>query len=357
LTHFSDIPAIRYEVVIFVHSQTLCTMKKTLNLTLLLSLIYTIPILSQEYLGNNTAFFEKKSALYQRWLDAKGMGEMMKVDRFNLAKNDTELELYLSLRTTSHDEAIAMWKALNESYREKNQGSDFGAALFETFVRMMEIPPAQGNIRIYLPLENSTGYNPCFYVWFWEKDGSVVSKEGLNECKAQPIEVIVKKPPVKKLTGSAETQVTSRDNAKVTFEKILQFARKHYKVKRCEERNPDVVDTVMRDYSLTFTVTDLCREVLKDEEKSAWCDFVERWWGPCNDMRRERLEFSFTYISTEDGYLLSGSLTGKFGSGVYVPRKSGYMDMEPDFAEDYLIPYVTNFQEKLRLYLEQADKK
>ena len=50
--------------------------------------------------------------------------------------------------------------------------------------------------------------------------------------------------------------------------------------------------------------------------------------------------------------MLTGSLTGKFGSGVYKPRTSGYMDMEPDFEEDFLKPYVQRFNNDLKKYLE-----
>ena len=70
-------------------------------------------------------------------------------------------------------------------------------------------------------------------------------------------------------------------------------------------------------------------------------------------LRRERLEFSIYYIPQNNGYRLDGELTGKFGSGVYMPRKSGYMDMDPDFENEFLLPYLRLFQEELREYLEK----
>lgn len=331
-------------------------MDKALKLTLFLALLGQHLLFSQDYLGDDLAFFENKSKLYQHWLDAKGMGEVLKVDLVELEKNGYELELILIMRTTDHDMAIAMWESLVKGYETRNPGSSLGEGLFKTFVRMMEIPPAQGNVQVYMPQKNGPGYNPCFYVWFWEENGMVKDETRPNNCKAQPLEIAVKTPPVKKLTDASEVRVNSGEEARVVFDRILQYARRHYEVKRCQEREPRVGEEKITDYSLSFSVNDLCQEVLKDEDKSLWCDFVELWWGPCNDMRRERLEFKFTYIPTRDGYLLAGSLTGKFGSGVYRPRKSGYMDMEPDFEEDYLAPYVEDFQKALKNYLEKPER-
>jgi len=42
----------------------------------------------------------------------------------------------------------------------------------------------------------------------------------------------------------------------------------------------------------------------------------------------------------------------QIGSGIYQPRQSGYIDMDPDFM-DYLETYAKDFQTKLREYLEK----
>ncbi|NUQ22759.1 MAG: hypothetical protein HUU34_02325 [Saprospiraceae bacterium] len=327
-------------------------MKKTLVFCLF-SFFSTPLLFSQGYLGDDLAFFQKKASLYQEWLESKGMGKSLKMDKVELKKNGNELELFLSVRTHDPDSAAAIWTALVADFKKQNPDEELVSALFHTFVRLMEIPPVQGNVQVYFPNKNSAGYNPCFYVWIWEVDNKVKEESRVNNCKAQGLSITVEKPVVKAVSTKTATSISNKEQARVVFDKVLKYARQRYEVKKCEERNPRVEEDETTDYTLTFVVTDLCKEVLKEEEKSLWCDFVSRWWGPCNDMRRERLEFTFNYIATDTGYTLTGSLTGKFGSGVYVPRKSGYMDMEPDFEEDFLKPYVKQFQKDLKKYLEK----
>lgn len=327
--------------------------KRLLILIGLLAFLGTLPLHAQDYFGDDYAFFLKKSELYQRWLDAQGLGAALRVDTIALKKNGMELELFLCLRTSDPDTAAALWTALESTYGSREHS--LGALLFNTFVRMMEIPPAQGNVQVYFPLPRRAGpgYDPCFYVWVWEQDGKVQQESRINNCKAQPLAVEVRAPKVKKPAAAARAAVGKREQAQEVFGKILQYARARYERVVCEDRYPRVEEEERGDYVLKFSVGDLCREVLTEERKSAWCTFVQTWWGPCNDMRRERLEFTFVYSATDEGYLLTGTLTGKFGSGVYRPRKSGYMDMEPDFEEDFLKPYVQRFQQDLKAYLER----
>jgi len=329
---------------------------KPLNLSLLL-LLFPVYLFSQDYLGDDMDFFQKKAELYQRWLDAKGLGEALKKDKVELNKNDTELELFLSLRTSDPDTAAALWPELRRQFSKANPGQSLEEVLYNTFVRMMEIPPAQGNLQIYIPHKNRRGYNPCFYIWIWEEDGAVQTKSRINNCKAQPLNIEVNPPKVQDVAHQASVALDDQSESREVFEAILDYARQRYERSRedCERRNPRVEELETTDYTLEFSVTDLCREVLTDEKQSLWCDFVELWWGPCNDMRRERLEFTINYVPTDQGYLLTGSLTGKFGSGVYKPRVSGYMDMEPDFEEDFLKPYVRRFQNDLQSYLLGKD--
>jgi hypothetical protein len=218
---------------------------------------------------------------------------------------------------------------------------------------MMEIPAAQGNVQVYFPNRDAPGYNPCFYVWIWEQNGEVKQESRLNNCKAQRLEIDVNPLRVLPVSNKSTSKINSKEQARVVFDKILSYARKRYEVVKYYERYPQVEEEERTAYMLKFSVTDLSKEVLNQEDISAWCGFVNWLGGNCNDMRRERLEFVFHYISTDEGYHLSGVLTGKFGSGVYRPRTSGYMDMDPDFEKDFLEPYVRRFQRDLKTYLEQ----
>lgn len=327
----------------------------------LIFIVFPKLVSAQENLGGveNLAAFSKKTKRYQYWLDKKGLGEILKVDKYELKKNDMELELFLTVKTFDHDTAMAMWSKLERTFPLVNNQMAIEEALYYTFTRMMEINPDQGNIQIYFPREDGFGYSPCFYVWIWEENGAIVTKKKINNCRAQTLDIAVAVPAVKKVNQSSQKIISRNHQSNLVFESIFNFAIDQYegnKIKYnsvCSERKPKVSEKKISGSKMTFAVTDLCREVLTEETKSYWCNFVEVWWGPCNDMRRERLEFTFYYIPTDDGYTLSGSLTGKFGSGIYRPRISGYMDMEPDFENDYLVPYVLNFQEGLKTYLEQ----
>lgn len=307
---------------------------------------------SQEYLGNDIKFFQKKAKLIQLWLHDKNLDKIFSVDKIELAKNGLELELFLVMNSSNLDTAASTWLQLTERFREQNQQISIESALYDTFTRFMEIPPSQGNIQIYVPKKEG-GYSPCFYVWIWNKDGRTKVESRINNCRSKPIQIAVNFPQIKQVSTQSEIEIEQDKNGKVVFEKILEFAQEKYEHQPCKNRYPRVGEKVIDDYSLTFTVTDLCREVLTDEKISLWCNFVELWWGNCNDMRRERLEFTFYYFLSPQGYRLSGMVTGKFGSGVYKPRISGYMDMEPDFEEDFLVPYVIKFQNELQEYLEK----
>ncbi len=312
-------------------------------------------LLAQEYLGNDLDFFQKKSKLYDRWLDAKGLGEYLKVGKVYLDKNGYELAMVLTIETMDLDSARAIWNGLKTQFSRENPGDEqLEGQLFTTFERLMEIPAAQGNIQIYYPHETGIGYSPCFRVWIWEEEGQIMKEVDTSFCnKAKSLNIAVQLPKVKKASSQATVRMLSKADASAVFDAIIRYARKRYEKVKFHGHDPKVQSVKKEDYRLSFVVNDLRREVLTEEEKSLWCDFVELWWGPCNDMRRERLEFTFNFIPTQEGFLLTGSLTGKFGSGIYKPRISGYMDMEPDFEEDFLVPYLEEFQNDLKQYLER----
>ncbi|MEO6039415.1 MAG: hypothetical protein ABIQ93_13460 [Saprospiraceae bacterium] len=305
-------------------------------------------------LSASLPFFSKTARQYQRWLDATGLGRALKVDSFQLKKNNTELELLLLLRTNDPDTAVALWKNINQNFPER--GGDTLALeneLFQTFARQMQIPPDKGNVQIYIRDKHGM-YIPCFYVWIWSDEGVLKTEVRLNECKAKIFEVTIKPVAVRQTAKGKKTTLPRKVQPNEVFDEILRFAREQYEVTTCYDRSPKVeVDyQKTKNNTLEFTVTDLCRVVLSDEQSSTWCNILQKLGYPCNDARRERLVFSFTYIPTDTGYQLSCRLQGLFGSGVYKPRVSGYMDMEPDF-DDYLNAYVNGFQNRLTERLQK----
>ncbi len=314
-------------------------------------------ISAQENFAKDVAFFQKKTRLYQHWLEKKDLGKYLEVDTILVKENGALLELWLGLRTHDPDSAASIWPALQRSFQKNNGERSLGQTLFGTFIRMMEIPPDQANIQIYIPLEDQSGYNPCFYVWLWEEEGIPQSDENINNCKSMPFEVNVDIPIIQQTSNQTLLAVYKKEDIHSIFKSIGVFAKQMFEVEKKNENQTPKLDTViMTNTMLTFSVSGLRREVLKDEEKSWWCTWVEYWTeSPCNDMKRERLEFIFRFMPNDTGYSLSGELTGKFGSGIYEPRSEHYMDMEPDF-EEYLKKYMKKFQYDLQLFLDKSKK-
>lgn len=336
---------------------------KHFNSIVLLFLPLLVAAQPQDF-ANDMPFFQSKAALYQRWLDTTGLGQALAVESVRFAKNPVtdktntqELELYLLLRDTHPDKAIALWKSAEKNFLQ-SAGRPLRAELFQTFAHNMEIPPEQGNVQIYIN-DSKGNKRSGFFIWVWYADGAIRDSM-LSGSKAYNFEVTV--PPVKitnKVAKGKTTTVTKVREANEVFDIIMAFARELYPYGKyegsdCAGRHPVVVEEKRTDGQLVFTVTDLCREALKNSELSIWCKVAKAtgWQKDCNDIKRERLVFTFDYIrnGTDGGYRLQCNLVGKFGSGVYVPRTSGYMDMDPDFLsfeKDYAIWFQNMLKSRL----------
>lgn len=328
---------------------------------LLAGSFFASPLLAQRQpIAGDMPFFQEKKAQYQRWLDATGLGAAIKVDRVRLKPRDTtELELLLVLHgTTNVDTAIGHWRQLRHDFEKAAGSRSLTATLFQTFISMMEIPPSQGNVQVYVRGQDGR-YLPCFFVWAWEENGVPRDSLHLDACKSQPLEIEVPALTVKKIVQGKTISQTRVLEANRVFDEILRFARERYPATKyvgadCAGRYPQVVEERRSPTRLVFSVSDLCREALSNERLSIWCDLARAtgWNRTCNDIKRERLEFEFNYIPLLEGnrivgFRLDGTLRGKFGSGVYMPRKSGYMDMDPDFI-DFEEDYARVFQQQLR---------
>lgn len=307
----------------------------------------------ESFAGDSTyRFFKQAQRHYQRWLDASGLGAKLMTDTFQLKKSDTELELLLVLRTSDPDTAVGLWKELRRAYAASVNASNdtlaLETALFDAFAHQFQVPPAQGNVQIYLR-DRRGNYVPCFYVWIWRENGELNMQMRLNQCKAKTFEVEVRTVQLKKGKNGKMVEVMAPVPPSKVFDEILRFAREEYEKTDCYDRKPkvDVNYDRTKNNKLVFNATDLCRKVLVDEKKSYWCRLMDTMGVNCNDIKRERLEFEFVYVPLDKGYQLSCTLRGLFGSGFYKPRIAGYMDMEPDF-DDYLTTYKNDFQRRLQ---------
>jgi hypothetical protein len=324
---------------------------RLLFLLLTICCIFTSrPVAAQTlvFTPEDLGFFQNKAKAYQRWLDQTGLGGALQVYKTRLNKNDTEVELLLRVHSTDLDTAIALWNRAKDDYL-LSSGRTLEEALFQTFASFMEIPPAQGNVQVYV-LDTNGLYIQCFYIGIWEEQGEIRTRAQLRDCKDQPIEIALKPRPLQKTAKAQTTWFQRTLDSEQVFNGIEAFLRNKYLTTACYDRYPELVVEQRTETFLKISISDLCKVVLKDERNSPWCATLESLGWNCNDARRERLEFRFLYLSGSNQ--LSGYLTGKFGSGVYRPRKSGYMDMEPDF-NDYLEKFHLKFQRELKTYLER----
>ena len=97
-----------------------------------------------------------------------------------VVKHDTELELFLTFKTTNADTAATQWKVLKDNFASLHSGS-IADELYAKFIHFMEIPPEQGNIQIYV-LNASGDYNKCLHIFLWDENGVTQTEEILNEC-------------------------------------------------------------------------------------------------------------------------------------------------------------------------------
>jgi len=287
----------------------------------------------------------------------RGLSDYLRTTPPRLSADGRRLEFLLELRTPDVGRADALWRAMQVNYRPSPGRPTLEEGLYATFLRYFEIAPQQGSLQVVLQQNPANGYrNPCFHLWVEAPSGArVQTRNRLEQCKSAHLKVDLDLPPIC-LSATAQADIHTRGTAEWVFANIIDFSQRKYIRQKptCEQRFPELVQVTQRGNYLEFYVTDLCQEVLSREQQSLWCDLVEWLGGSCNDTRRERLEFRVQLNRPNDSTVqLDIELTGKFGSGLYLPRRSGWIDMDPDFEEDFLIPHARRFETELVAYLSR----
>jgi hypothetical protein len=332
-------------------------------LTFLLAILLPLTAITQpkpENLAADMPFFENKAREYQQWLENKGFSKALKVEtvQFKKDKNNqvdsTEIELLMALTATNVDSASGQWDQLKRDF--DGPADTLDAYLYRTFVHKMEIPETQGNIQIYVRDPKGV-YIPCFYVWIWSEDGRIVSlkkREGL--CKDKKFEVTVPAYTIK-TSGRGKTARVTKTKARTAdevFKTVLQYVNEtminipRYQTE-VTDRHPSITDSSSTASRLVFTVADMGKEVLTNQNRSWWEKYVN-----VNTIAMERLEFKFEYrraTTNDNSFTLNCTIDGKYGSGIFKPRKNGYMNMENDF-DDFFETYKNKFREGLTKRLQ-----
>lgn len=318
-------------------------------------------LLAQYDFKENMDFFQAKSAEYQKMIETKGLGELLKVDKvqFKQGKNGnidySELEMILLVKAFERDTASQMWNQMKMAFDSVSTDS-LESFLFDMFIHKMEIPDSQGNIQIYF--RNHFGVRPSsFYILIWSEDGVIKSEAKLDiKSKSKEFELVID---TKKIASYGRGKINKVSTSKVkshheVFNEILRFVKEtkleHPKYKyELLDRVPRIEsDSFRTETMLKFTLANLGKEVLTDQSRYFW----EKWVN-LNSTAMERLTFRFEVnFLNNNSFSLKCNIDGKYGSGLFKPRVNGYMNMEVDF-DDFFNLYKDNFKIALKNYLEK----
>lgn len=309
-------------------------------------ILFPIVYLNAQDYSSDYDFFRKKSQDYQILLNAKGLGEVLKVEdvQFQRALESdsldySELELIITINSTAIDTAIGMWRQLSDDFN--NSDDSLTDYLFRMFIHKMEIPEKNGNVQIYFK-DKLGRFNTCFYVWIWSENGRTISEEMTKSCKSKPFVVTIE-PTIIDDSGhkkSDSIEYNRSVSADRVFNSILDYVDKKIKDPKygldLQDRIPIIESDSMRSQNVfKFTVANLGKEVFIDQNRTWWETIIN-----ITTIAIERLTFEFEYISIDDKkFKLLCTINGKYGSGIFKPRVSGYIDMEPEFS-DLLESYI-----------------
>lgn len=311
----------------------------------------------RQHLGADMPFFEKQAEKYQEWLDKRGMGEALRVERVRFKRkqgltDSTELELFLLLRADNIDTAFAKWWRLKQDFDTDSDSLE--ACLFRTFIHKMEIPEAQGNIQVYI--RNKEGaYIKNNHIFIWSDNGVLQRQIRGGTTRAKSFEISVPYPisAAGKSKSAKVNAAAKRRSPDAVFNLILYHVRlnmlEHPRYRNeLSDRRPHIEnDSIRTATTFKFAVADMGREVMTNQSRYIW----EQWFG-LNTIAMERLTFAFEYLpsNADGGYTIKCSIDGKYGSGVFKPRSSAYEDMSPDF-DDFFEKYKNDFRLKLQQIL------
>lgn len=296
----------------------------------------------QEDLTKDAVFFHKQGDEYQRWLNHTGLGSTLRVRTVEVEPQ--QVALYLQFPTSNEDSVRAYWEQAKVDYRRLNTGLTLEQALFYKMVYMMEVRQSYANVQLYDTYD--TRVEPCFYRGIYIKDGHLaVDSSG---CKSKIVDIYLSPSDLSGAKKPSLNEFQRKYTQEYVFDRVYQYAKRRYEQQTCVNRYPKVSPPQIDGNVMRFEVIDLCKEVLKDAQNDAFCDFLNRYVKPCNWIQREKLSFTFVYQVHDGGFLLKCEIEGKVGSGFYDEvGRGGYLNMEIDF-DGYLTDYANKFQTELK---------
>jgi len=317
---------------------------KHLLLFLFLFFQTALPAQPPESLAPYRDFFEKQGVEYQKWLDGNGLGQVLRVQNVEVLR-DTTVVLYLKFRSEDTDTVAAQWEQLKRDYALRQSGASLPKELFHKMTWYFSIAPRQGQVRLFDTYDEDR--IACFKCNIRLRGGAV--RDSVTGCKSEIRTLEVKATDLSGLKPVSVAEFKKRNDKKAVFAKLAPWLETRYTRPQCPARTPRF-DWYDRADELHFRVSDLCREVLTDEEDSWWCLVL------CNCKtcaKRERLDLRIRYEETAGGFKLHCDVSASYGSGFYdKPRDNGYHDLEVDY-KTYLVRYADKLKEEIRVFLSK----
>jgi len=290
-----------------------------------------------EDLRKDTAFFDRQTATYQRWLDHSGFGEVLHVKDIDV--KEQRLSLYLGFQFNDIDSIVRGWELLKTDF-EAAHPITLEQQLFYKATSLLEVRQSRIDVQIYDTYDLRK--EPLFFRAIYFEDGEVKVEASNPKSKIRELSFDSSDFPERGAKGDFQKDYDARR----VFELIYGYATDKYGNPNCPDRKAKVVPLERSKRTLRFEVVDLCLEVIKDE--GVLCPILRQMGFKCNWAKRELLTFTITHIETTDGFQLNIMLYGKYGPALYENvRRGGYMNMEFDFDEE-LDRYADRFKEEIR---------
>lgn len=313
---------------------------------LLLSLCTCVRAQKGQDLRDDAAFFEKQAKIYQKWLDNAGLGQYLRYRELDV--QERKVDLFLEFKnTTDIDLVMNQWGTLKSRF-EANSALTLEQQLFYKATGLLEV--RQGAVTVQLYDTYDLRQEPLFMRAIYFDDGKVQTEESNPKSKIDKISL---NPGL--VSGGKELSIAEfqekYDRAAV-YDCIVAYAKNRFEQTDCSERSPEV-RVLENDVNLRFEVTDLCKEVLR-EESSTICGWLRNLGYDCNWAKRELLTFTIVHEETLDGIRVTVELDGKIGSGFYANvSRGGYVSMEVD-RDTELENYADELALKIRAMLAKC---
>lgn len=292
---------------------------------LLLGIISQSLVAQEVNLRSDTSFFYRQMTLYQNWLEDVGLDTVFHVDGLRVRKE--KLTLKLKFKFTAQDSAQYAWQRLNENFYAST-GISLENRLFIKMIHLMEVQPEQANIRIkntpksgeFPQIDGRVVYDETNLSVALE--GFVSRSEEHDSIDIPPFLIHEKYLQIDTLKyGKYAKQKQQED----FFQEILKEADTYF-----SERHDGLKVKPITRNPLVFKVENVKSEVITGSYFSIF--------NP-----NEYLTFTINFQQKEEGILLTCTVDGKVGSGLFAPRvQSNYREMDPEFSKE-LQEYVHQF--------------